>query len=123
MCIIGNLCFHTGLGSEDYRLFTNIQATTSIEGIAAIYITISNSYIQFFFSWFLCNFASSLHFDLQGGDASVNSVHLSPKNPDHVIVCNKTSSIYLMTLQGQVGFPFLINSHVLICFSKLIIYN
>ncbi|KAI7751325.1 hypothetical protein M8C21_002885 [Ambrosia artemisiifolia] len=39
---------------------------------------------------------------LRGGDASVNSVHLSPKNPDHVIVCNKTSSIYLMTLQGQV---------------------
>ncbi|KAL8253357.1 hypothetical protein R6Q59_037050 [Mikania micrantha] len=39
---------------------------------------------------------------LRGGDASVNSVHLSPKNPDHVIVCNRTSSIYLMTLQGQV---------------------
>ncbi|KAL5727716.1 Serine/threonine-protein kinase smu1 [Ranunculus cassubicifolius] len=39
---------------------------------------------------------------LRGGDASVNSVHVSPKNPDHIIVCNKTSSIYLMTLQGQV---------------------
>ncbi|OMO73916.1 hypothetical protein COLO4_26800 [Corchorus olitorius] len=39
---------------------------------------------------------------LRGGDASVNSVHLFPKNTDHVIVCNKTSSIYIMTLQGQV---------------------
>nr|XP_043611624.1 thioredoxin-like protein CITRX, chloroplastic [Erigeron canadensis] len=33
---------------------------------------------------------------LRGGDVSVNSVHLSPKNSDNVIVCNKTSSIYLM---------------------------
>nr|GLL42376.1 suppressor of mec-8 and unc-52 protein homolog 1 [Ipomoea trifida] len=39
---------------------------------------------------------------LRGGDASVNSVHLYPKNTDHIVVCNKTSSIYLMTLQGQV---------------------
>ncbi|KAJ8447184.1 LOW QUALITY PROTEIN: hypothetical protein Cgig2_022913 [Carnegiea gigantea] len=38
----------------------------------------------------------------QGGDASVNSVHLFPKNLDHIVVCNKTSSIYIMTLQGQV---------------------
>lgn len=40
--------------------------------------------------------------DFQGGDASVNSVHLFPKNADHIVVCNKTSSIYIMTLQGQV---------------------
>ncbi|KAL0351289.1 UNVERIFIED_CONTAM: Suppressor of mec-8 and unc-52 protein1 [Sesamum calycinum] len=39
---------------------------------------------------------------LRGGDASVNSIHLSPKNSDHIVVCNKTSSIYIMTLQGQV---------------------
>ncbi|KAL0456328.1 UNVERIFIED_CONTAM: Suppressor of mec-8 and unc-52 protein1 [Sesamum latifolium] len=39
---------------------------------------------------------------LRGGDASVNSIHLSPKNADHIFVCNKTSSIYIMTLQGQV---------------------
>ncbi|KAL0314088.1 UNVERIFIED_CONTAM: Suppressor of mec-8 and unc-52 protein1 [Sesamum angustifolium] len=38
---------------------------------------------------------------LRGGDASVNSIHLSPKNSDHIVVCNKTSSIYIMTLQGQ----------------------
>ncbi|KAH7541932.1 hypothetical protein FEM48_Zijuj02G0019800 [Ziziphus jujuba var. spinosa] len=39
---------------------------------------------------------------LRGGDASVNSVHLFPKNTDHIVVCNKTSSVYIMTLQGQV---------------------
>ncbi|KAL3641467.1 Serine/threonine-protein kinase smu1 [Castilleja foliolosa] len=39
---------------------------------------------------------------LRGGDASVNCVHLFPKNADHIVVCNKTSSIYIMTLQGQV---------------------
>ncbi|KAH8494804.1 hypothetical protein H0E87_021275 [Populus deltoides] len=39
---------------------------------------------------------------LRGGDASVNSVHLFPKNTDHIVVCNKTSSICIMTLQGQV---------------------
>lgn len=39
---------------------------------------------------------------LRGGDASINSVHLFPKNADHIVVCNKTSSIYIMTLQGQV---------------------
>lgn len=41
-------------------------------------------------------------FYFQGGDASVNSVHLFPKNTDHIVVCNKTSSIFIMTLQGQV---------------------
>ncbi|XP_052113431.1 suppressor of mec-8 and unc-52 protein homolog 1 isoform X2 [Arachis duranensis] len=39
---------------------------------------------------------------VKGGDASVNSVHIFPKTTDHIIVCNKTSSIYIMTLQGQV---------------------
>jgi WD40 repeat-containing protein SMU1 len=33
---------------------------------------------------------------------SVNSVHLFPKNSDHIVVCNKTSAMYIMTLQGQV---------------------
>lgn len=39
---------------------------------------------------------------LRGGDASVNSVFIFPKNTEHIVVCNKTSSIYIMTLQGQV---------------------
>ena len=32
----------------------------------------------------------------------MNSVHIFPKNADLIVVCNKTSSIYIMTLQGQV---------------------
>ncbi|KAL9403190.1 hypothetical protein Peur_000162 [Populus x canadensis] len=39
---------------------------------------------------------------LRGGDASVNSVHLFPKNTDHIVVCNMTSSVCIMTLHGQV---------------------
>lgn len=33
----------------------------------------------------------------------MNSVHLFPKNTDHIVVCNKTSSVCIMTLQGQVA--------------------
>ncbi|KAL6004580.1 hypothetical protein ACLOJK_005135 [Asimina triloba] len=40
--------------------------------------------------------------NLRGADASVNSVHLFPKNMDHIIVCTKSSAINLMTFQGQV---------------------
>ncbi|CAI9102551.1 OLC1v1000840C1 [Oldenlandia corymbosa var. corymbosa] len=35
--------------------------------------------------------------------ATVNSIHLFPSTlDDHILVCNKTSSVYIMTLQGQV---------------------
>ncbi|EFJ30597.1 hypothetical protein SELMODRAFT_409107 [Selaginella moellendorffii] len=39
---------------------------------------------------------------LRGGDAAINSVHLLPKSPEHIVVCSRSSSIYVMTLQGQV---------------------
>lgn len=49
--------------------------------------------------WHICDV---IFLKLKGGDAAVNSIHLFPKNTEHIIVCNKTSSIYIMTLQGQV---------------------
>ncbi|KAK9823553.1 hypothetical protein WJX72_003672 [[Myrmecia] bisecta] len=37
-----------------------------------------------------------------GGEPSVNDVHLFPQNVDHIIVCNRSPTVFLMTLQGQV---------------------
>lgn len=36
------------------------------------------------------------------GDLGVNNVHLSPQNLEHIIVCNHSSTVFLMTMQGQV---------------------
>lgn len=36
------------------------------------------------------------------GEASVSNVHFYPRNAEQVIVCNKSSTVFLMTLQGQV---------------------
>lgn len=35
-------------------------------------------------------------------EQSVNSVHLNPQNVDQVIVCTRSPSVFIMTLQGQV---------------------
>jgi hypothetical protein len=56
-----------------------------------------------------------MSFHFQGGDASINSVHLFPKNTDHIVVCNKTSAIYIMTFQGQVCDQHFIVVFGLIC--------
>ncbi len=37
-----------------------------------------------------------------GAEASVNSVTCFPQNVDQVLVCNRSPTVYLMTLQGQV---------------------
>lgn len=36
------------------------------------------------------------------GEAPVNSVHLHPQNADQILVCTRSPSLYLTTLQGQV---------------------
>ena len=36
------------------------------------------------------------------GELAVNNVHLYPQNLDQILVCNDSSTAFLMTLQGQV---------------------
>lgn len=103
-----------GVGYENYRLSTDFQATTSFEGIVLyriyapcfLLLCFPSKYVfsYFCFPWsvYLILICNLFYLLFQGGDASVNSVHLFPKNTEHIIVCNKTSSIYIMTLQGQV---------------------
>lgn len=40
-----------------------------------------------------------------GMDVPINSVLLNPKNPDQLIICNRTSTMVVINLQGQVRQP------------------
>jgi hypothetical protein len=90
-----------GMGFKNSRLFAIIQASSSFEG-TYLFVTLSKPFINSFRFSVLLSYPYVFLYNFQGGEASVNSVHLFPKNSDHIVVCNKTSSINIMTLQGQV---------------------
>jgi WD40 repeat-containing protein SMU1 len=73
-------------------------------------LTLTHYYIYVYFRWDIkstdCIQTFKLPQDVATGDIAVNSLLLVPRHTDQIIACNRSSSIFATTLNGQVIHKF-----------------